>query len=376
MMSSAGAIIYLISPVLVGSVMDSLGFSSDQAGLIIASYFGGYTIITVSAVAWLPRVNMRTTAWISSSVFVAGLLFATTQSSLNGSLLAMFIAGTGAGMLYGISITIVGQSDDPDRYFGFALASQLLFGSILLFAGPAWIGPNWGYSGILTVAAVFVVVMSASIAWTPISIPAGPLTREGEPVSVSIPVVLAGVAAVLVWFTGYSGLYAFIERIGVDGGLTGQQIGLVFSLTIITGISGAMGAAWLGDRFGKVLPHFVGALGTALTITLLSNQPDLLRFSAAIVCLTLSLNFWLAYMLGAVGAIDTSGRFAVLTTAALGIGAMLGPSIGGVLITDSGFAPMFGFAAICVVAGLGMIVGVLRLFAASTPDIPAQQEAL
>lgn len=375
LMSTAGAIVYLIAPVLVGSAMDSLGLSSDQAGLFIAAYFGGYTAITVSAVLWLSRVNMRTTAWISSLVLVLGLLGATLQSTVAGSLATMFIAGTGAGMLYGISITVIGQSNDPDRYFGFALAAQLLLGSVLLFAGPAWIGPIWGYDGILVAAALFVILMSVADNWTPTSIAEGPTTAAGEPIQVPTSTVLFGIAAVLIWFTGYSGIYAFIERIGVDGGLTGRQIGLVLSLTIITGISGAMGAAWLGDRIGKLMPHFIGAAGTALTIILLSGQPDLLRFSAAIVCLTLSLNFWLAYMLGGVGAIDTSGRFAVLTTAALGIGAMLGPGIGGALIRQTDFAPLFGFAAICIVAGLGLIVSVLSRFARHSA-MPAQQEAL
>ena len=363
LMSTAGAIIYLIAPLLVGSAMDSLALSSEDAGLLIAAYFGGYTFITVSAVLWLGRVNMRKTAWISSLVLVFGLVIATMQSTLAGSMAAMFTSGTGAGMLYGISITAIGQSDHPDRYFGFALAAQLLLGSGLLFAGPAWIGPTWGYDGILIASALFVVLMSLANHWTPESI------RERQPVAGAAPskvptlMVLIGVAAVLVWFTGYSGVYAFIERIGVNGGLTGHQIGLVLSLTIITGISGAMGAAWLGDRIGKVLPHFVGAAGTALTIVLLSGQPELVRFSAAIICLTFSLNFWLAYMLGGVGAIDTSGRFAVLTTAALGIGAMLGPSIGGALITDTEFTPLFGFAAVCIATGLALIVGVLRRFA-------------
>ena len=102
LMSTAGAIIYLIAPILVGSAIDSLGLSSDEAGLLIAAYFGGYTVITVSAVLWLGHVNMRKTAGVSSAVLVLGLLIATTQTTLAGSVAAMAIAGAGAGMLYGI----------------------------------------------------------------------------------------------------------------------------------------------------------------------------------------------------------------------------------------------------------------------------------
>ena len=363
MMSSAGAIVYLISPVLVGSAIDSLGLTSDQAGLLIASYFAGYTIITISAVAWLHRVNMRAAAWLSSFVFITSLLVGTLMSGLAGAILTMLVGGAGAGMLYGISITIVSQSDDPDRYFGFALASQLLLGSALLFAGPAYIGPNWGYSGILVATAIFVALMSIVIPWTPRAVSGTAIDDQGAGSSVPIASILTGIGAVLVWFTGYSGIYAFVERIGVDGGLSGHQIGLVLSLTIVTGLTGALGAAWLGDRYGKVKPHLIGAAGAVITVILLLGRPELVRYSFAIVFLTLSINFWLAYMLGGVAAIDTSGRFAVLVTAALGVGATIGPAIAGGLIANSNYLPMLAFAIVTIMAGLMIIVSVLRRLA-------------
>ena len=366
LMSSAGAIVYLISPVLVGSAIDSLGLTNDQAGLLIASYFAGYTIITISAVAWLHKVNMRTAAWLSSLAFIASLVIGTSVSSLAGAMLTMLVGGAGAGMLYGISITIISQSDDPDRYFGFALASQLLLGSALLFAGPAYIGPNWGYSGILAATAVFVALMSLVIPWAPRAISSLGTDEKGAEQSVPVASILTGIGAVLVWFTGYSGIYAFIERIGVEGGLTGHQIGLVLSLTILTGLAGALGAAWMGDRFGKIKPHLIGAIGAIVTVVLLLDGPELIRYSFAIVCLTLSINFWLAYMLGGVAAIDTSGRFAVLVTAALGVGATIGPAIAGGLIANSNYLPMLAFSLVAIMIGLAIIVSVLRRLATET----------
>ena len=46
LMSSSGSIIYLIAPVLIGSAMDSLAFDSEQAGLLLAAYFLGYTPVS------------------------------------------------------------------------------------------------------------------------------------------------------------------------------------------------------------------------------------------------------------------------------------------------------------------------------------------
>ncbi len=360
LMSAAGAIVYLISPILVGSAIDSLGLTNDQAGLLIASYFAGYTIITISAVAWLHRVNMRNAAWLSAIAFIASLLAGTFASSLPGAILTLLVGGAGAGMLYGISITIISQSDDPNRYFGIALASQLLFGSVLLFAGPAYIGPHWGYSGMLVATAVFVALMSLVIPWAPRAVSGSETEDDRADQVVPVRSILTGIGAVLVWFTGYSGIYAFIERIGVEGGLSGYQIGLVLSLTILTGLAGALGAAWMGDRLGKIKPHLIGAVGAILTVILLLGGPELIRYSLAIVFLTLSINFWLAYMLGGVAAIDTSGRFAVLVTAALGVGATIGPAIAGGLIANSNYLPMLSFSLLAIMIGLAIIVSVLR----------------
>lgn len=329
LMSTSGSLIYLIAPILVGTAMDSLAFDSEQAGLLLAAYFLGYTLITTSAVFWLNRVNMRSAVWLSSLVFIVALLVSATQSATALIYGGLFFAGVGAGMLYGISITIIGQSDAPDKHFGIALAAQLVLGSGLLFAGPAIIGPLFGFAGILIACAFFVAILSVITQWTPTSISAenqqgGDKTSSGRGANVVVSLV-----ALLCWFTGYSGVYAFVERIGVAGGLTGQQIGLILSLTIITGVAGAMGAAWLGNRWGYMRPHWLGMAGTLVTVGLLSNEPGLLQYSLAIIALTLTLNFWLAYMLGSVTRVDISGRYAVLTTAALGGGAMVGPAISG-----------------------------------------------
>lgn len=356
LMSSSGAIVYLISPVLIGSAIEHLSFSSDQAGLLIASYFTGYTLITLTAILWFHRCNLRTTAWLSSLIFGASLIIGAGSTSPTIAMFSLLIGGAGAGLLYGISITIISQSSDPGRYFGFALAAQLVLGSPLLFAGPAYISPQWGYSGVLLATATFVALMSLATNWVPKSI----ANHQPDTVSVSLPdnkpLIFTAILAITIWFIGYSGIYAFIERIGSAGGLTGYEIGLILSLTITTGLAGALGAAWMGNRYGNVKPHLIGSVGTLITVLLLLDQPGLIRYTVAIVFLTLSMNFWLAYMLSGVAAADISGRYAVLATAALGIGATLGPAIAGGLIEGFNYSPMLAAGLAAILLGTGLII--------------------
>ena len=111
---------------------------------------------------------------------------------------------------------------------------------------------------------------------------------------------------------------------------------------------------------GHLAPHWLGALGTALTIVLLSNDPGLVRFSLAIVALTLSLNFWLAYMLGSVSKLDISGRYSVLTTAALGAGATIGPAIAGLILQQADMLQVLMAAGLLILAGFSGITMALK----------------
>jgi predicted MFS family arabinose efflux permease len=357
--STAGAIVYLISPVLLGAAMQSLNLNSGQAGAMLSVYFAGYTAISISAAYWLSKTNSRHVAAYSLLGFIAGLLGAALADSYATLIAAMALSGAGAGMLFGLSMATIAESDDPDRYYGVALASQLAFGSILLFLGPSIIGPKWGLSGLFFGTAVFVGVMGLSLPWMPEHLASGKIIGGVDERHPPAMPVIAGLGALLIWFTGFSGLYAFVERIGADSGLDGLTIGTVLSLTVITGMSGALGAAIIADRFGRVRPHLVGAIGTVLAMYLLSGQPDIVRYSIAIGFLTFSWNFWLAYLLGTIASADFTGRYSVLTTAALGLGATLGPGIAGSLVAGANFGPLFVFSNAMIIGGLLIILWVL-----------------
>ena len=97
-----------------------------------------------------------------------------------------------------------------------------------------------------------------------------------------------------------------------------------------------------------------------ITVLLLLDQPGLVRYALAIIALTLSMNFWLAYMLSSVAAADVSGRYAVLVTAALGIGATLGPAIAGGIIQSANYSPMLAAGLLSILLGTGLIIRALQ----------------
>ena len=51
---------------------------------------------------------------------------------------------------------------------------------------------------------------------------------------------------------GQSGVFTFIDQIGIQAGLDADQRGTVLGATSFMGMAGAVLAAWLGTRFGRV----------------------------------------------------------------------------------------------------------------------------
>ena len=54
-MAAAGAAIFLLLPVIIGSTMDTLNLSEKQAGLLASSYFGGYLCASVVSFRMVQR---------------------------------------------------------------------------------------------------------------------------------------------------------------------------------------------------------------------------------------------------------------------------------------------------------------------------------
>ena len=60
LLSTFGAAVYFIAPLLVGGYVTQLGFSSQQGGYIISAELAGFAVAAIPAAIWVKRFNWRT----------------------------------------------------------------------------------------------------------------------------------------------------------------------------------------------------------------------------------------------------------------------------------------------------------------------------
>jgi predicted MFS family arabinose efflux permease len=173
---------------------------------------------------------------------------------------------------------------------------------------------------------------------------------------------VAVMAGMFVFEAGQSGIFTFVDQIGIQTGLNADDRGTVLSVTGFIGLAGGVVAAWLGARIGRVLPIAIGlSLNVAAAVGLALCE-SILAFSAFNLLWGLAYNFLAPYLMGALAALDARGRWAVAGESLWNGGTVPGPWVAGLLVERAGMLPLAGWALFTGGVCLVLVVAALRRF--------------
>ncbi len=129
-------------------------------------------------------------------------------------------------------------------------------------------------------------------------------------------------------------------------------IGISLAVGVSFGIPGALLAAWCSERFGRVGPLALGALGTVIALVLLAGGVSQQNFVIALALYNFVWNFSLAFQYAAVNAADDSGRSVAAAPAFHAAGGAVGPGMAAMFVTGNSFIAVNVLAAAAVMLSL------------------------
>lgn len=363
--SCIGALFYNILPMYVGAAQDSLALSSSSVGLLTAAFFAGYNLVTASAFFWIRTWNWRSSTlfWFPTALIAIGVTLLSPSYPL--LLASTAIAGGGFAALYGIGTTILADTSDPARWYGMKIAVETVPGAVLLLLLPGTLVAQFGLNGVVYAIIGTSLLLAGGLITLPRS---GKLEESGEAAtdpqltsSVNPKAVWLALIATLFFFSAASGMWAFIERLGVSLSFDPEAIGLLLAITLVFATVGSLTTAWLGKRFGNIKP-FIGCIALFLLALIgLAQTSGFALYAAATCVLTFAIGMGLPFAIAEVAKLDQDGRYVVLSVPAIGLGAMIGPASAGVLAEGGDFIPLI----IAATAGL-VISGLAILSSART----------
>jgi MFS transporter, DHA1 family, inner membrane transport protein len=347
----------VVMPIMVGAMVDHLGLSARNAGLVAAAEMSGVFGATLAVVLVVHRWNRRRLALVGLSLLCVANLVAATADTFAVLVGTRFAAGLGAGLVMVTVQASMAATRDPVRAFGILGMSMLLAGVVGLPGMPLAVKP-WGTTGAYLVLASLVLPGLLLLRWLP-AYAAIEARSPSQRTRLDIPWVVVGLAALLCYMMSFGAVGPYMERLGVASGLDVATVGKVLGAGSIGGMVGAALATWLGTRAGRAWPLFLGIFCSIGSLWLLVNGMQPATYTAAAVVLMLAAMFTGPYVMGSLAALDRQGRVLVTGLMMQAVGLAAGPALAGLLVTGDNYVRVGWFGIAGYGAGFALFLPLL-----------------
>lgn len=363
--SAVGMLFYNVLPVFLGTAQDSKGLNNAQIGFMTSAFFFGYNLLTLSAFFWIRKQSWRLLTSIAVPIALVSLFVQLYLDNYTALLAATAIAGAALAVLYGIGTTIIADSSNPTRWFGLKIAAEGLLGAILLFILSGMLIADFGFSGTIIGMLATILLLIPLLFLLP---DRGTKAHDralsdynvldARSASINHWAIWSALGAIFIFISGASAVWAFMERMGNVSGFDPLAVGQTIAISLGSATLGSLAVAALGKRLGNTGP-FIACLAAVTCALPLIGLTDSFAFYAIGCCVfTAAFGAGVPFAVAEVAELDIDGRYAVLTAPAIGLGAMLGPGVAGLVYANESPALMLS-----LVAATMIIAAILSAYA-------------
>jgi len=337
MVTTAGIFYVNILPILIGGLVDGLGFSKQQAGYVASANIYGaalgvlFAALLIKAVPWKQLVG---------SSLVLLIVMEIGSSAINQPMLLVvvrFIAGVFGGVITGIAIAVIARTHHPDRSFGVMLVMQFGLGGLGLLLLPDIVvimGPRIIFLTIATLSFLALAIIPLLSDYPVVSADHHTATAKNL---MATELVILTLLAIFFFQASGIGVFAFIERLGQFYHLSIEWISFSLALSSWVGIPGSFAAILLSTRFGRLAP-IVGAIAVAcfgFWLLLFAKNPQVFLWGN--ILLAFAWAFILPYLFGICAELDKVGQMAAFGGMASKIGLATGPLVAAKILSGDNY---------------------------------------
>ena len=335
LLSCAGIFMVFGMPFFVGGLISELGFTQAQANLISSAEIAGMALSSLLGAAWIGRLNWRHVALFALFAVLAGNLLSFYVENFQVLVATRFITGlVGHGTAFALGVAAIGNTSQPDRNFGFTIASQVAMGALTALIVPKAIA-IYGIAGMYAPAAILAVVAMAFIPRLATSGRAQTSDSNQSKRTGILILPLLGLLVMIIWQMGVGPFFNNLVPYGISIELDPSDIGTALFLSTGLSIIGPLTASALANKINRNVPVCIAL--TVQLLIILSFQGDItwIGFTVRAILFQTAWNFTGPFLMGMIANLDESGRYSVLIPASQLGGIALGHAVIASLVQGS-----------------------------------------
>lgn len=341
----AGMIDLVVLPLWITGLINSSGFSAQQAGATVSAYIFGVLVANFICGPIFMRLSGRFT--VAAGFFVTSISFL-SLCVVHGFvfyILAHLVGGLGAGAALSCVNGTIGHSKNPHRLFAVVNIGVGVFGILFFAIMPKLISVHGVQALFLLLSLVTALSVLAALIGFP-SIENNQKRPQPAGLQLNWSVRLFSFSGVAFMTVAQSMIFSFLQKAGQIHGFSASDIGKILTVSAIINLLAPLGAKMLQYRLPAIAVAVVALLLHGCASLVVCDSGDFVWFAIAGGSLVFLVIFGHIFIFGFMSRIDPSGRLPALTPAMLMTGTAIGPILAGVVVQTSGYTAL-GLVAAC-----------------------------
>ena len=364
-LATAGIFYVNIMPAIVDGLIEGLGFSNRDAGLVGSFNTYGAAFGAFLVVFYIKHMDWRRSAYALLVGLIAIDIVSILIKTPNALIATRFLHGFIGGALVGIGFAVMSRTSEVSRSFGYLLTIQFGLGGLGIIYLPSLV-PVFGTKALFLSLAAFSIVTLFMVPFLA-EYPAGEVHHNRKEGAIRVVPAAAALLATFLFQAANMGIYAYAIGIGKFADLDPSFVSSSLGVSAWIAIAGSVFVILLSTRFGRLLPVAIAVLITALATWFLHFShvnPDSWVSSVywlANVTIAITWAFTISYLLGMNAEFDTSGQMAALGGFASKMGLASGPAVAAFLVGESNYALVINVATATLILCLVVVIMPARI---------------
>lgn len=329
-----------LAPFNVGVISEGFSASSQESGLVVSLelFFAAIGALIFGA----SNKKGKGLAFVGSMIVISCYYLGSLSTDVLEIYIIKSLAGIGCGMLIASGHSILAASNEPNRvYAAFTVFASCVGASLILFSSR-WIesgGYELFFTNFIYVYFIFSLAFFFARNW---SIADGEnLDRQEDSTNY---VYLLLILAVLFFEVPSSGIWAFMERFGVeDLGMTVSKVGSVIAISLIFSLLGPLFVGLVGNRLGRKIPILVCLFLSSFCIYFIFGVATVDTYYFGNITWNIIFTIMVIFILGASADIDPSGKLGSWLNACMLLSASISPAVFGWILLDQSLSDIYPY---------------------------------
>jgi MFS family permease len=355
-----------LMPILIGTLEVHAGLSGKVAGFLLSMELAVSALTTLLLSAWARKQSARHWALAGGLLTIVGTAFTLISPALPVLFATRFLAGVGAGVIGAAATSVLSHGVDRERLIAILTIISIVDAAFWLAVLP-YLTDRFGYRA--PYACLLLICLSGT--YLLMRLPSLSIRQDTTQPALQSPFAISAVLVIMAVFLtqlGQGAFWSMEATYGRNAGFNNHAVGTILSIATLLLLLGAVGAAWVGNRFGRFTPLLILIAVNALSILLVSTISLHWVYVAANIFQSVSNLSSVIYQLGLSASLDRFGRVVAVSVALVTLGNGLGPGLSASLsaVCDAPSVGVFVLALNGIALGLFCMV---KLYGTGKPQL-------